>query len=146
MDLSQCVQGLSDAAKVRAEGGKSMTFGELTSGKLLGFRIQKLLALCMVSGDGTEVLQRCGGYTYEQGELRGRVGEERGGNEMDRCPLTDRIFMAMVHLVCKGTSVHLLTLPPLLSPIPSYPLNHYSTLCICTHHHQGSTTSISNSR
>jgi hypothetical protein len=47
---------------------------------------------------------------------------------------------------CKGTSVHLLTLPPLLSPIPSCPLNPYSTLCICTHHHQGSTTSISNSR
>jgi hypothetical protein len=47
---------------------------------------------------------------------------------------------------CKGTSVHLLTLPPLLSPIPSYPFNPYSTLCICTHHHQGSTTSISNSR
>jgi hypothetical protein len=29
--------------------------------------------------------------------------------------------------VCKGTSVHILTLSPLLSPI-----NSYSTLCICT--------------
>jgi hypothetical protein len=29
------------------------------------------------------MVQRCGGYTYEQGELRGRVGKERGGKEMD---------------------------------------------------------------
>jgi hypothetical protein len=35
-----------------------------------------------------EVLQRCGEYTYGQGELRGRVGKERGGKETDRCPLT----------------------------------------------------------
>jgi hypothetical protein len=42
----------------------------------------------MVPGDGIEGLQRCGGYTYEQGELRGRVGEERGGKETDRCPPT----------------------------------------------------------
>jgi hypothetical protein len=42
----------------------------------------------MVPGDGTEVLQRCGEYTYRQGELRGRVGKERGGKEIDRCPLT----------------------------------------------------------
>jgi hypothetical protein len=44
--------------------------------------------LGLVPGDGTEVLQRCGGYTYEQGEFRGRVGKERGGKEMDGCPLT----------------------------------------------------------
>jgi hypothetical protein len=43
--------------------------------------------LGIVSGDCTEVLQRCGGYTYEQGELRGRGGEERRGKETDRCPL-----------------------------------------------------------
>jgi hypothetical protein len=43
----------------------------------------------MVPGDSAEALQRCGGYTYEQGELRGIVGEERKGNEMDGCPLTD---------------------------------------------------------
>jgi hypothetical protein len=43
--------------------------------------------LGIVPGDGTEVLQRCGGYTYEQGELRVRVGEKRGGKEMDRCPV-----------------------------------------------------------
>jgi hypothetical protein len=42
----------------------------------------------VVPGDGTEVSQRCGGDTYEQGELRGRVGEERGGKETDGCPLT----------------------------------------------------------
>jgi hypothetical protein len=42
----------------------------------------------MVSGDGTEVLQRCVEYTYKQGELRGIVGEERRGKETDRCPLT----------------------------------------------------------
>jgi hypothetical protein len=41
----------------------------------------------MVPGDGTEVLQRCGGYTYEQGELKGIVGEERRGKKMDRCSL-----------------------------------------------------------
>jgi hypothetical protein len=42
----------------------------------------------MVPGDGAEALQRCGGYTYEQGELRGIVGEERRGKEMNGCPLT----------------------------------------------------------
>jgi hypothetical protein len=42
----------------------------------------------MVPGNGTEMLQRCGGYTYKQGELRGIVGEERRGKKMDRCPLT----------------------------------------------------------
>jgi hypothetical protein len=34
------------------------------------------------------MVQRCWGYTYEQGGLRVRVGEERGGKEMDGCPLT----------------------------------------------------------
>jgi hypothetical protein len=56
--------------------------------------------------------------------------------------------------ICKGTSVYILTLSSLLSPV-----NSYSTLCICTstptpvptpivndYHHQRSTTSISNSR
>jgi hypothetical protein len=42
----------------------------------------------MVPGDGIEVLQRSGGYTYEQGELRGGVGEERRCKETDGCPLT----------------------------------------------------------
>jgi hypothetical protein len=46
------------------------------------------LALSIIPGDGTKVLQRCGGYTYEQGELRGVVGEERRGKEKDGCPLT----------------------------------------------------------
>jgi hypothetical protein len=37
----------------------------------------------MVPGDGTEMLQGCGEYTYEQGELRQkeRRGEERRGEE-----------------------------------------------------------------
>jgi hypothetical protein len=34
------------------------------------------------------MVQRCWGYSYEQGGLRVRVGEERGGKEMDGCPLT----------------------------------------------------------
>jgi hypothetical protein len=34
------------------------------------------------------MVQRYWGYTYEQGGLGVRVGEERGGKEMDRCPLT----------------------------------------------------------
>jgi hypothetical protein len=45
-------------------------------------------ALGMVPGDSTEVLQRCGEYTYEQEELRGRVGKERGGKKTDRCSIT----------------------------------------------------------
>jgi hypothetical protein len=51
-------------------------------------QIQESLTLGMVPGDSTEVLQRCGEYTYGQGELRGRVGKERGGKETDRYPLT----------------------------------------------------------
>jgi hypothetical protein len=39
--------------------------------------MQESSALGMVPGDGTEVLQRGVGYTYEQGGLRGRVGKER---------------------------------------------------------------------
>jgi hypothetical protein len=46
----------------------------------------------MVPGDSTEVLQRCGGYTYEQRELRGRVGKEKGGKEMDGCSLANGIM------------------------------------------------------
>jgi hypothetical protein len=38
----------------------------------------------MVPGDGTEALQRRGEYTYEQGELRGVVGEERKGEVRKR--------------------------------------------------------------
>jgi hypothetical protein len=52
---------------------KSMIFGESTS--------RKLLALGVIPGDGTEVR---GGIHMN----RGRVGEERGGKETDRCPLT----------------------------------------------------------
>jgi hypothetical protein len=86
-----------------------MTFGQSTSGKLSGFWIQESSALCMVPGDSTEVLQRCGGYTYEQGGLRGRVGNERGGEEMDRCPLT--VMKVMFSLFF---SIHLLSIWPIL--------------------------------
>jgi hypothetical protein len=61
------------------------------------------------------------------------------------CCRFGRIPGISCHHHCKGTSVYLLTLPPPLSPILFYPLNSYSTLCICTHHHQGSTTFISDS-
>jgi hypothetical protein len=44
----------------------------------------------MVPGDGTEALQRCGEYTFKQGELRGIVGEERRGKATDGCPLTQQ--------------------------------------------------------
>jgi hypothetical protein len=49
----------------RGRSGKLTTFGELTSDKLSDFQIQELSAFSMVPGDGTEVLQRCGGYTYD---------------------------------------------------------------------------------
>jgi hypothetical protein len=38
----------------------------------------------MILGDGTEVRM---GNTYGQG----KVGDERGSKEMDRCPLTVRV-------------------------------------------------------
>jgi hypothetical protein len=66
-----------------------MTFGESTSGKLSAFG--------MVPGDGTKVLHRCGGYTYEKGELMGRVGKERGGKEMDIYPYTGK-RLVQVHI------------------------------------------------
>jgi hypothetical protein len=58
-----------------------MTFGELTFGKSLDPQVWKSSALGVIPGDGTEVR---GGIHMN----RGRVGEERGGKEMDRCPLT----------------------------------------------------------
>jgi hypothetical protein len=36
------------------------------------------------------MVQRCWEYTYEQGRLRVKVGEERGDKETDECPLTKR--------------------------------------------------------
>jgi hypothetical protein len=45
--------------------------------------------------------------------------DETDEEAQDTCPAFDDD--------CKGTSVHILTLSPLLSPI-----NSYSTLCICT--------------
>jgi hypothetical protein len=46
----------------------------------------------MVPGDGTEVLQKYGGYTYKQGELRERVGKERGGTDIPLYCLRDKGF------------------------------------------------------
>jgi hypothetical protein len=59
-------------------------FGELMSGKLSAFGYKS----CRLWVWSLEMVQRCRGYTYEQGGLRGRVGKERGGKEMDRCHLT----------------------------------------------------------
>jgi hypothetical protein len=42
----------------------------------------------MVPGDGTETSQGCGGYTYEQGDLRGAEGEERRGEVRKRTDVT----------------------------------------------------------
>jgi hypothetical protein len=42
------------------------------SGKSLAFRYKSHQLLVW----SLEMVQRCGGYTYEQGELRGRVGKE----------------------------------------------------------------------
>jgi hypothetical protein len=57
--------------------------GELMSGKSLAFGYES----CWLWVWSLEMVQRCGGYTYEQGELRGRVRKERRGKEMDGCPL-----------------------------------------------------------
>jgi hypothetical protein len=75
--LVWCHSGPSDGGKQ-----KSTTFGESTSIKLLDCWAWKLLALGEVPGDGTEV--RGGIYIN-----RGRVGEERGGKEINGCPLTE---------------------------------------------------------
>jgi hypothetical protein len=59
-------------------------FGESTSGESSGFQIQESSNFQY----GLGMVQRCWGYTYEQGGLRVRVEEERGGKETDGCPLT----------------------------------------------------------
>jgi hypothetical protein len=50
-----------------------MTFGESTSGKLLAIRYKS----CQLWVWFLEMVRRYGGYTYEQEELRGRVGKKR---------------------------------------------------------------------
>jgi hypothetical protein len=40
-----------------------------------------------------EVIPRYGEYTYRQGWMRGIVGEERRGKEIDGCPLTVLVIM-----------------------------------------------------
>jgi hypothetical protein len=74
--LIRCRSGPSDGGEQ-----KSTTSSELTSRKSSDHRVWKSLALGVIPGDGTEVR---GGIHMN----RGRVGEERGGKEMDRCPLT----------------------------------------------------------
>jgi hypothetical protein len=60
---------------------KLMTFGELTSGKSLDFQIQELLNFRYGPWGGYKSV----GEIHMNNE---RVGEERGGKEMDGCPLT----------------------------------------------------------
>jgi hypothetical protein len=48
-------------------------FGELMSGKLSAFGYES----CWLWVWSLDMAQRCRGYTYEQGELRGRVGKVR---------------------------------------------------------------------
>jgi hypothetical protein len=74
--LIRCRSGLS-------HGGdrKLSTSGESTSRKSSDCRAWKSSALGVIPGDGTEVRGRVH-------MNRGRVGEERGGKEMDGCPLT----------------------------------------------------------
>jgi hypothetical protein len=48
-------------------------FGELMSGRSSAFRYESPQLWVW----SLEMVQRCGGYTYEQGELRGRVGKGR---------------------------------------------------------------------
>jgi hypothetical protein len=62
-----------------------MTLGESTSGKSLAIRYKSRRLWVWF----LEMVQRCGEYTYKQGELRGIVREERRGKETDGCPLTD---------------------------------------------------------
>jgi hypothetical protein len=103
----------------------------------------------MVPGDGTEVLQKCGEYIYGQGELRGRVGKEMGGKEMDRCPLTlpplqkcgvtmceDRQEVARSTLV-KGIELKMAAL--IWRTAPGYvqwncAIFGFACICICTSH------------
>jgi hypothetical protein len=66
-------------------GGRS---SKSSSGRSLAFGYES----CRLWVWSLEMVQRCcrgEGYTYEQGELRGRVGKERGGKETDGCPLTE---------------------------------------------------------
>jgi hypothetical protein len=58
-------------------------FGELTFGKSLAFKYESHQLWVW----SLEMVQRCGGYIYRQGELRGRVGKERGGKETVRATL-----------------------------------------------------------
>jgi hypothetical protein len=58
-----------------------MTSGELTSGKSLDLQIRESLNFRYGPWGG----YKCVGHIHMN---RGRVGEERGGKETDRCPLT----------------------------------------------------------
>jgi hypothetical protein len=72
------------------------TSGELTSRKSSDHRVWKLSALGVIPGDGTEVR---GGIHMN----RGRVGDERGGKEMDGCPLTLPPLQSLVSQCMKTT-------------------------------------------
>jgi hypothetical protein len=70
------------------------------------FGYESCQTFSIVPGDGTQVLQRCGGYTYEQGGLRVRVGEDIGGKEMDGYPLTDKLALSLHTTAPPLTSFH----------------------------------------
>jgi hypothetical protein len=72
---------------------KSSTSGESTSRKLLDCWVWKSSALGVIPGDGTQVR---GGVHIN----RGRVGEERGGKEMDGCPLTEFVYVKSHQVFC----------------------------------------------
>jgi hypothetical protein len=89
MDLSKCVQGLSDAAKaqVEEEAGSQQL---LVSQPLVSCRLSDMRVVSF--GYGTWRWYRGVAEVWEIyiwiGGIEMRVGEERGGKEMDRCPLT----------------------------------------------------------
>jgi hypothetical protein len=86
--LVQCRSGLSDGGEQNLT-----TSSELISRKSLDHQIWKSLALGVVPGDSIEV--RGGGIHIKIG----RVGEERGGKEIDGCHLTlpPPLFKAQHH-------------------------------------------------
>jgi hypothetical protein len=69
---------------LRYEQGEAGSPQHLVSRHLVGywtFGYESHQTFSIVPGDGTEVLRRCGGYTYEQGGLRvSRRGAGRSGN------------------------------------------------------------------
>jgi hypothetical protein len=51
------------------------------------------------------MVQRYGEYTYRQGWMKGIVGEERRGKEMDRCSLTDTVLDSVWNTYVSSSNV-----------------------------------------